>query len=453
MHYLLATKIPYSPLQILTRSSHEQLNGVHQVLGRVITGFFVLHAIFYLNVFYQKGILLDRLQNSRVVILGVISISLFAIVGSTALGWVRKWSYRLFYATHVILAVAVLPLLYFHVHHIRIFIWETLAIFILHAVLRYAAIRIHDGQISMVPETNLVRVEIPFPGSASVSTWSPGQHVYLRIPHHQSTASTALSQFKETIGLRTNPFTVASIPQLDGKLVLIARSLKGNTKDLAELAHSLSLGSAPEAAPLQLKLDGPYGASSWLPDFAEYDSILLVAGGVGATFTVPLWRSICMTRGRDGRSLVNKVRFVWAVQRLAETRWMFPSAEANSILPHAGRDVEIYVTRGHGGDVSADTSHVRNKADGDPGEEIEMSEREHLMESRNDDGAETPGLNVQYGRPRLDAIVSECFAVAGSRVAVLACGPNDMTVELRKNIGKWVKRGRDAFWHAEAFGL
>ncbi|KAF2101843.1 hypothetical protein NA57DRAFT_64528 [Rhizodiscina lignyota] len=438
MHYLLATKTPYSPLQILTRSSHEQLQAIHQVLGRVITFFFVLHAIFYLNSFFQKGILLDRLQNSRVVIIGLTSISLFIILGSTALAWIRRWSYRVFYASHIIIALAVLPLLYFHVHQTHIFIWETLVVYVLHMIARFISLRTYDGTISMVADTNLIRVEIPLRKSVSDGAWWPGSHVYLRIPRHQSMASTAVTRLKETIGLRTNPFTVASVPQLDRKVVLVARAMKGNTKELADLAHSLSMGSG-EAASLRLKIDGPYGASSWLPDFTEFDSILLVAGGVGATFIVPLWRSICMTRGKDGRSHADKVRFVWAVQKLADTKWFFPSAEANTVLPHVG----------HG----AASSHVTNRADDDAGENIELEEREHLMGSSGDAPAETPGLIVKYGRPRLDAIVSDCFAVPGSRVAVLVCGPQSMSTELRQDVGKWVKKGRDAFWHAEAFGL
>lgn len=454
-HYLLAVKTPYSPLQILTRSSHEQLNAVHQVLGRIVVLLFSLHALFYLNGFVQMGNLAEKLTHT-IIIIGLVSVFLFNLIGTTALAWVRARSYRIFYGVHVIVAAVLLPLLYFHVHHIRTFIWETLAVYILHAALRFLSQRTYDGSVSLVPDTNLIRVDVQLPSAKGSKAWHPGQHVYLKIPHHQSVTSTAMAQLKEAIGLRSNPFTVTSLPSLDQKLVLIARAMKGNTKELAGLAHYLSSSSAHEATKIPLKVEGPYGASAWLPDLQSFDSILLVAGGVGATFIIPIWRSICMSRTSDGRSLADRVRFVWAVRRMSETTWAFPSAEASSALPHATRGVEVFVTRG--GEVDdheevASSSRTNSKAREEQGEDIEMSEREHLMSNTEEGKAESRGLIVTQGRPRLGRVVDDTFDVPGARVAVLTCGPQGMTTELRKDVGRWVAKGRDVFWHAEAFGL
>ncbi|KAI7563147.1 hypothetical protein KC343_g8796, partial [Hortaea werneckii] len=49
LQYLLALKSPYSPFQLLTRSSHETLNALHQHLGYIITGLFYAHVGLYLN--------------------------------------------------------------------------------------------------------------------------------------------------------------------------------------------------------------------------------------------------------------------------------------------------------------------------------------------------------------------------------------------------------------------
>lgn len=454
LHYLLAAKTPYSPLQILLRCSHEQLNATHQVMGRVITFFFSLHALFYLNAFAQKGILAERLTH-KIIILGLTAIVCFNLVGTTALSFVRNWNYRLFYGLHIVVATAVLPLLYFHVHHIRIYIWETLGVYVLHIVLRLAALKTYEGNVAMVADTNLVKVEIPLPRSKAASIWKPGQHVYLQIPRGSLHLSSTASMAQEVVGLRSNPFTIASLPQLDSKLLLVARSLRGNTRDLAALAHSMSLHSNVESPTLKLKIDGPYGASSWLPDFTGFDTILLVAGGVGATFIVPLWRSICMTRSPSGGILADRVRFVWAVKSLSETSWAFPSAEANSVLPHATKGVEVYVTTGKDHSLSSRT--MREAGPGastqlDAGEAIELQEREGLMAAVDGQTRQAEGLNIKHGRPNVGDVVDDACGTLGGRVAVLACGPHGLTAQLRAEVGKWVRKGQDVYWHAEEFG-
>lgn len=56
-------------------------------------------------------------------------------------------------------------------------------------------------------------------------------------------------------------------------------------------------------------------------------------------------------------------------------------------------------------------------------------------------------------RPDLKAVVDERFGHdAYENVAVLVCGPRGMGKALRKEVGRWVKRGREVFWHEEGFG-
>lgn len=56
-------------------------------------------------------------------------------------------------------------------------------------------------------------------------------------------------------------------------------------------------------------------------------------------------------------------------------------------------------------------------------------------------------------RPHLGAIVDSVFRKGkGERVAVLVCGPAGMARELRRDVGKWVGKGRDVWFHDESFG-
>lgn len=203
--------------------SHEELNTSHRILGRIIHTCLTLHAGFYLNFFILNDLLGKRIRD-RDVILGLASIFIITIVGTTALGFLHRWNYRVFYMTHIFAAAILLPLLYFHVHYIQPFIWETTAIFIANAFLRFSNTLAYTGKISLVSDTNLVQINIPL--TSSTGKWKPGQHLYLSIPPGQS------SDIWRLYRLRTNPFTVASIPKEDGRIVLIARTLKGNTRRL-----------------------------------------------------------------------------------------------------------------------------------------------------------------------------------------------------------------------------
>ena len=269
---------------------------------------------------------------------------------------------------------------------------------------------------------------------------------------------------------KTNPFTIASIPLKDKELLLVARTLKGNTKYLAELAQKLAQGGSgipmlPTAGGdipiLPIALEGPYGASSRLPDLSDYDSVLLVAGGVGATFIMPIYRSI--VEMHDPSPAGTQIRCIWAVQKLAETQWAFPtsapskedasdadSSDEENGSAHATSVVEVYVTRPSGPSLQSPNPNVFAVGDEDS-EAIEMAEDEQLLSMEDQMDKPRKGMVIESGRPKLDVIVDEVFS-KGWRTAVICCGPKRLTEDLKKNVEIWIKRGNEVFWWDETFG-
>ena len=73
---------------------------------------------------------------------------------------------------------------------------------------------------------------------------------------------------------------------------------------------------AANAAPLvQVMMDGAYGGCS--VDLGEYESVLLVAGGSGATFTLGLLDDIvarCVKLGRPHGEKTRRIEFAWCVR-------------------------------------------------------------------------------------------------------------------------------------------
>ncbi|RMZ00081.1 hypothetical protein D0860_08118 [Hortaea werneckii] len=433
LQYLLALKSPYSPFQLLTRSSHETLNALHQHLGYIITGLFYAHVGLYLNFFIVKNLLAAKLQ-AGYILAGVFSIVAFTAVGTTALAPVRKWSYRVFYSVHVTLATLLLPVLFLHVSHIRIYIYETAVVYAAQALLRYLNTATHPGTLRLIPNTQLLEIVI-HPPKGTLSKWSPGQHAYISLASHPF-----LRPFK------SNPFTIASLPSLDGEIRIIAKILDGNTAKLAQNATADDQKAHHPTPPqhLSLSLEGPYGLATHSDSLLQSDRILLVAGGVGATFVVPLYRQLLADLSPSpGSYRRGKVGFVWVVRDKGEVAWAIPQ-EARE-REAFGERLGVFVTgRGAG------------REDDDEG--VELQERETLLAAGGGEDDKVAGLgfgfDAQVGRPDFREIVDRTFAHgSGEKVAIVVCGPAGLNDGLRREVGRHVRQGREVWYWAEKFAF
>jgi hypothetical protein len=450
-------RAPYSPVQFLTRLSHEHLKAAHQILGRIVFLLFILHAVFYFVFFAMSGVLVKRLKDWDV-IFGLVCVVLFAAISTTALGFIRRRNYRVFYISHIAIANFLIVPMFLHVSHIRIYVYEIIAVNALHIIFRAVCLKMYQGTVRLLPGTNLVQIRVPLPSNSSALKWHPGQHVYLGRPWGKAKRPSYFDQW--LMVNKSNPFTVASIPSKDKELLLVARTLNGNTAHLASLARSLAQGGSglpmlPTATGdipiLPLALEGPYGASTQLPDLSDYDRVLFVAGGVGATFIMPIYRSIM-----DAHDLSTpggtQIRFVWAVQKLADTQWAFPEstdADADATaereddnnnavglsLLHRPSEVEVFAV----------------SDDDDEAEQFELQENEQLLNLEEQMEKPRAGMRIKSGRPRMSEIVDEVFS-RGMRTAVVVCGPKRLTADVKVSVEPWVVKGRDVFWYDETFG-
>ncbi|KAK6592563.1 ferric reductase like transmembrane component [Botrytis cinerea] len=381
-HYALSMKSLYSPLSVLFGSSHEQLNTWHRISGRVIWTLLACHASWYANGWIQIGVLYIKIT-TPIIICGILSFWLINLLIVTSLPIVRRWSYRVFFTIHLFVAIAIIPLLFFHATALRIYILEALALFVIDLGIRKFNTVKAFATIKPVPETSLVEVTIPItPSKISQFQYAPGQHVYLSIPP-------------------------SSVPKSTGK-----------------------------ARP-PLNIEGPYGTSRKFPNLAEkFDRVLLVAGGVGATFTLPIYRAVKQEMENEGR-IASHVRMIWVMRDAAESSWALsssPQNENSEAKIENNQGLELYIT-------SPRTSHSTSTSSfGEPGS-VEM----HSLAS--------PSSNTKYSRPDLRAIVDGTFCQGlEEKVAVLVCGPTGMARELREHVGKWVEKGREVWWHDEGFG-
>lgn len=442
---MLALKSSWSPITYLTRLTHEELNPYHRALGRIILIFLSLHASFYLNFFIQKSLLAKRIRDPDV-ILGLLAITTFLTLGTTALAWVRQKNYFLFFLIHVTASVLILPILYFHVSHLRTYIIESAIIYLILIAQRNTSVQKTPNAKLTRLSHNLLSITIPLTPSLSNSkTFHPGQHIYLSLP----------SQTR----LRLNPFTIANLPKKDTHIRLVLRALNGTTRLLANTIPPSSPSKTPsKQTTIPLNIEGPYGSAAHFPNLATYNRILLVAGGVGATFTLPIYRHL-IEQQEGIHTKAQTIKFVWAVKSIEDAEWAFPYLDAKD-----ADGIELYVSSSSRATPSP-TTRVREDED----EGMELQERERLLmgqdgvvsgdsSSSHKPSSLPPNLTTYPHRPNLQSIVTRLFAThqddphPPTKIAVLVCGPAGMGAALRREVGVWVRGGKEVWWHNEEFG-
>lgn len=117
----------------------------------------------------------------------------------------------------------------------------------------------------------------------------PGSHVFLWMPS---------IRFFET-----HPFTLVSTDPAE----FLIRKYDGYTGSLYEAAQN------QPGKVLRCSIDGGYGQ---VPNFTDFDRVILVAGGSGSTFTFSI--ALNMIKEATASNIHKTIDFIWAVKRSGE---------------------------------------------------------------------------------------------------------------------------------------
>lgn len=395
----------------------------------------------------MNGLLLDKLTSSRPTQTGIFGIICMDLLGITAWKIIRDYSYRIFFITHLTVAIIIPPLIWFHAHSAKVFVAEAILVFLADIVSRKLDTVTATATLEPIPATSLVKVttSVPFHKIGRFQK-HPGSHIYLQIPSDARRSQDPYSKDYLVHEFLFNPFTVAAVDGDNSELTLVARHLRGpTTSTLRQLAQDAA--GAASTRPVSLDIEGPYGVAARFPSLAggDYDRVLLVSGGVGATFTVPLFRALA-----SGAPAASRVQLVWSVRTPADAAWVSADEGGRPFSEHPG--VQLYVTG------SPRAAEVVGDQPLQSGVEMRPIRKDEGRVVEEEDGEEGSGeVQMQRkraagGRPDLKKIVDELFRQGlEERVAVLFCGPTEMGRELRRHVGVWVKKGREVFWHSESF--
>ncbi|KAF4568608.1 hypothetical protein EYR36_010620 [Pleurotus pulmonarius] len=365
--FLFASKNSVLSLLFGSGYGYEKLNFLHKWSSRSLFLAAVLHGALWIrnHLEWNLPILGEQKETTGVAALGVLCV----LVLSSLRPLRRRW-YQFFFVIHVLGFVAFFVTLCYHTIYASPWIFPPLAFYGFDILLRLFRYRIKDAELIPVGnQMTIINIRDCTDG------WLPGQHVRLRI-------------FFSGRIFESHPLTIMNNPSAGGVaekkhssgveeedpdkmegMVLGARVCGDWTRAVNEYAlkegervrrissaneKEASTSSTPLPAststpvPIQVMIDGPYGGCSI--DLGDYENVLLVAGGSGATFSIGMLDDIVKrcAGARTGGEKTRRIEFVWCVKSFGSINWfaalLAPIAELAAASPGLDLHITIFVT-------------------------------------------------------------------------------------------------------------
>ncbi|KAL9037340.1 MAG: hypothetical protein Q9180_003773 [Flavoplaca navasiana] len=345
-----------------TGSSYERLNWLHRWVARILFLTVTVHMGFWFTNWARYDYIKIQLATNPIVQRGFAAWFILLWIVLSSLAPIRRWNYELFVIQHIVTFVGFFVAVYLHLPaELKLWVWIPVAFFLFDRVFRACATLVVNVSLLNKPPTTLAPKATFEPLSANTTRitisnprfkWEAGQHVFLSC--------------HGLAPLQAHPFTIASLPA-DGKLEFLVKSKSGSTRNFlrhAEDSRGLPPASSNKCHDRSVILEGPYGR---IRPLRQFDSVFLIAGSSGATFTVPLMKDIVSnwtvnTQGRFDTSnplmpssqcaATRLIRFVWVIKSRSQYTWFASELETvNAIvtqLKNASHKVEvemsIYIT-------------------------------------------------------------------------------------------------------------
>ncbi|QSS63115.1 ferric reductase transmembrane component 3 [Histoplasma capsulatum] len=329
----------------LIGSSYERLNWLHRWVARTMWLTATIHMGFWFRSWGRYDYILVKLTTDPITQRGFASWCILTFIVLVSVAPVRKLSYEIFVLVHLLTFAGFLAAVWYHAQdEVKEWVWISIGLVVFGRLARlsvvlYSNLSIFHGlrgaktsrplwanKTTFTPlPGNVTRIVVPNP----LISWKPGQHMFLSC--------------HGLVPLQSHPFSIASIPA-DEKLEFLVRAQNGATKNFFKHASkNLDLLSGGGTSLQNAKLvgvEGPYGT---IRSLRQFDSLVLFAGGIGATFTMPLMRDVLEGWKREwfgnipqrgsffpspNRAVTNRIRFIWVIRSRSLLSWFSEQLEA-----------------------------------------------------------------------------------------------------------------------------
>ncbi|KAF4958486.1 hypothetical protein FGADI_2410 [Fusarium gaditjirri] len=436
--FLLAVRV--NPIGLLLGTSYERLNWFHRWASRVFFASATIHGGFFAWEWLAASFFWTEIKTVKMVLPGIGAWFILAWTIVSTLPFFRRIKYELFVVQHIISVVLLLVFLVLHVPDHHLFsIWCAVGVFTYDVVTRSAnpiwrnlRLRVsanpsvryaYDASIQ-ADDDELTVMTIRNVGF----NWKPGQHVLIWSP---------------TLRWETpHPFTIANIPDTEGKsqdVQLTIKTKTGFTRDLNDWARRTGLRG--DNGSMRVMLTGPFGA---VPNWKQYENVVLVAASTGGSFTTPVLEDLLSAQSPG---CVRKISALYIVRRRAHAEPYLQ--RVSRVLPRAKEmgisvNVQVAVTKGAGtvsdavlrDDANASRERLIEEPTRGPSVELERfsidssassesGREEQLLKEEMDmdfDGAHPSAIVHTEGRPEIATFIRTAIGSVPGDAAVAVCG-------------------------------
>ncbi|EKM59392.1 uncharacterized protein PHACADRAFT_169942 [Phanerochaete carnosa HHB-10118-sp] len=432
----------------LTGVSHEKLNILHRAAARTCLMLLWLHAIARAS----NGLPEQFDFTHGWMRWGATGLTAFTLAAILSLRPIRNAFFEFFLISHIVLIGIFLIAGFLHTRHPGFgdYVWPALVVWAFDRVFRAARLAWNNRfGISKSERHRTATVELITPDTVRLTLrrcfkWQPGQHAYVILPTVSALPTEA------------HPFTIASIPDsLDTKgeskdrdVVFLIRAREGFTGRLRDLAANSGVCTVPAI------VDGPYGCP---PDLTQFTTSILIAGGSGVSYTLPLLLNL-VRQTRLGKSAVQRVVFVWSVREADHVRWISQIlSEALAVAQSTGLTVDprVYIT---GSTPPTPPLPALGYSESDRGSvnmESPISEKDVKMAL-----PAYSALRILHGRPSIRKVLQEEIGVSTGPVSVDVAGPSALSQSVAQALASEITspmsvlRGAPSVsLHVETFGM
>lgn len=172
-------------------------------------------------------------------------------------------------------------------------------------------------------------VELTLPKDPKLN-YTPTSTIFMKIP--------SISK------LQWHPFSITSSSKVDKHTIsVIVRSEQWWTSSLYNLVLAKSDEEADHTKSIPVAVEGPYGPASL--GFLRYDTLLLVAGGIGITPVLSILQEIASLRRDHKHELPSRIDLIYAVKKSLDISLLTPLLPQLLNAKQFNLKLKIFVTR------------------------------------------------------------------------------------------------------------
>ncbi|KAJ5887577.1 hypothetical protein N7495_007618 [Penicillium taxi] len=405
-----------TPLAPLSGRSYEKLRPLHKVAGYTCIFSSVLHGVTYLGAYAAAGTITVNMKKSADYAGGIAGVAML-IIGFSTIGWFARRFYELFYIIHILMWILIMVTVGLHRPE---FAQDAVIIVIFISALWFADRFLRSAKMCWKFFGNYATLT-PMPdGAVRIHVRrgiriTPGSHAYLWIP--------SIRLFE------THPFTAISTDSNE----FLVRKYDGFTNDLFKAAQNNPGGR------VRCSLDGGYGHT---PNFMNFDKIVLVAGGSGATFTFSI--ALNVLKEAAAKDVTKNIDFIWSVRKHESLLWFEQELRELDENPH----VNLFIH------VSQYDTPSKSSSNIDSTSSVEESIIQDFEKGSEKIDSSIIVSGLRPGRPDIFSLVTQSISGCPleARIGIGACGPIAMIKTTREAVTqKGFDDGPSITLHTEEF--